>query len=256
MFELAFVFILGAVVGSFLNVCIYRLPAGESVVHPRSRCPACSTPIRVADNIPLVSYLLLRGRCRACGAPFSPRYLLVEALTGGGALAAALAFGFTLYAVVAFAFTAALITVTFIDLDHQIIPDVISLPGIVIGLVLSLWLPTPGWQSAVIGMLAGGGVLWAIAAGYEWLTGREGMGGGDIKLLAMIGAFLGWKAIPVTLLIGSLTGSLVGMGLMLLRGADSRVPIPFGPFLAAGALCALFFGDTLIEWYLTTALGI
>jgi leader peptidase (prepilin peptidase)/N-methyltransferase len=252
---LLFAFAFGAAVGSFLNVCIYRLPAGESVVTPRSRCPACHTPIRAIDNLPIVSYLLLRGQCRDCGGRISARYPLVEALTGLTAVAVVWRWDVTVPGVVAFAFLAALIVVTFIDLDHQIIPDAISLPGIAIGLGVSFLLDPPGPRNAAIGALLGGGVLWVVAASYEWLTGREGMGGGDIKLLAMIGAFLGWKAIPVTLLLASLSGSLVGGAMMLARGADSRVPIPFGPFLAAGAICALFFGDALIDWYLGLAVG-
>jgi leader peptidase (prepilin peptidase)/N-methyltransferase len=249
-------FIFGAAIGSFLNVCIYRLPAGESVVTPRSRCPSCHTPIRSSDNIPIVSYLLLRGRCRGCGVAISARYPFVEALTGVAAIAAVARFDLSPEAVAAFVFLAAMIVVTFIDLDHQIIPDVISLPGIVVGLMVSPLLKTPGFQSAFIGALLGAGVLLAVAFTYEKLTGREGMGGGDVKLLAMIGAFLGWKAVPVTLLLGSLAGSVVGIGLMLGRGTDSRVPIPFGPFLAAGAVCALFFGDALIAWYLGIAVGV
>jgi leader peptidase (prepilin peptidase) / N-methyltransferase len=181
---------------------------------------------------------------------------MVEALTGIAAMVAVWRWGTTIEAAIAFAFVAALIVVTFIDLDHQIIPDVISLPGIVVGLVLSLVRHPPGFESAFIGTLLGGGLLYAVAFTYERITGREGMGGGDIKLLAMIGAFLGWRGIPVTLLLASLSGSIVGVTLMLTRGADSRVPIPFGPFLAAGAVCSLFFGDALIRWYLGLAGGI
>lgn len=197
----------------------------------------------------------MRGRCRRCGARIAARYPFVEALTGLTAVAVLWKWDITLAGAAAFVFLAALIVVTFIDLDHQIIPDVISLPGIVVGLLLSLVLDPPGLRNAALGALLGGGVLYAVATSYEWLTKREGMGGGDVKLLAMIGAFLGWKAIPVTLLLASLSGSLVGVGIMLRRGGDSRVPIPFGPFLAAGAVCALFFGDALIDWYLALAVG-
>ncbi|MBI4517420.1 MAG: prepilin peptidase, partial [Deltaproteobacteria bacterium] len=237
---LAIAFVFGAVIGSFLNVCICRIPAGESVVRPASRCPGCQTPIRPYDNIPILSYLVLRGRCRSCAAPISLRYPFIEALAGVAAAAAVWHRGPTIEAAAAFTFMAALIVVTFVDLDHQIIPDVISLPGIALGLLAALVLSTPGFISAIIGAVLGGGVLFAVAAGYQWFTGREGMGGGDIKLLAMIGAFLGWRAIPVTLLLASLSGSLVGLSLILLRRADARVPIPFGPFLAAGAVCAMF----------------
>lgn len=244
------VFLFGAVVGSFLNVCIYRIPAEESVVAPRSRCGACRTPIRATDNIPIVSYLLLRGRCRACGVAISPRYPFVEALTGAAALATFVVFGPTLQGLILFAFLSALIVVSMIDLDHQIIPNVISVPGILVGFAAALLVGQPSWRASLAGLLLGGGLLWGVSEGYYRLTGREGMGFGDVKLLAMIGAFLGWQAIPVTLLLASLTGTLLGVGVMLARGSDARTPIPFGPFLAAGAVCALFFGDALIHWYL------
>lgn len=244
------VFLFGALIGSFLNVCIYRIPAGESVVRPRSRCGACKTQIRATDNIPILSYVLLRGRCRACGSSISPRYLFVEALTGVAALATFLVYGPTLQALVLFAFLCALIVVSVIDLDHQIIPNVISLPGILVGFGAALLVGQPSWRASLAGLLLGGGLLWLVSESYYRVTGREGMGFGDVKLLAMIGAFLGWQAIPVTLLLASLTGTFIGVGFMVARGSDARTPIPFGPFLAAGAVCALFFGDALIHWYL------
>jgi leader peptidase (prepilin peptidase) / N-methyltransferase len=246
-------FLLGSIVGSFLNVCIFRIPAKQSVVRPRSRCPVCHEPIRPYDNIPIVSYLVLRGRCRQCGARISLRYPFVEALTGLAALAVFALDGLTPELLVHVAFVCALIVVTFIDLDHQIIPDVISLPGIVIGFLASFLPGPPTWQASSVGIVLGGGILWAVAEAYYWLTRREGMGGGDIKLLAMIGAFLGWESILVTIMLASLAGTLVGLTLILLRGRDARTPIPFGPFLAAGAVCALFFGDTLLSWYLQLA---
>jgi len=242
-------FVLGAMIGSFLNVCIHRIPGGESIVFPASHCTSCRAPIRPYDNIPLLSWAVLRARCRACGAPISARYPLVELLTGLSAVASAAAFGWSVQALVAFVFLAALVVVTFIDVDHQIIPDVISLPGIVLGFLASLLPGGPGWQASLIGILLGGGVLWAVAEGYHWLTGREGMGGGDVKLLAMIGAFLGWRAVPITLMIGSLTGTVIGLALIAGQRQDGRTPIPFGPFLALGAACSLFFGDALIDWY-------
>jgi len=247
------IFICGAIVGSFLNVCIWRIPAGKSIVYPPSHCPLCGVAIRVRDNFPLLSYVLLRGRCRACGGTISMRYPLVEMLTG--ALLVLLAYRFGLSPMLAFygVFVAALIVITFIDLDHQIIPDVISLPGIAVGLLCSALGLGPGLVDSGIGVLVGGGLLYAVAEGYYRLTGREGMGGGDIKLLAMIGAFLGWQGVLVTLLLGSLTGSIVGTSLILLQRTDARVPIPFGPFLACGALCALVYGNALIRWYLALA---
>jgi leader peptidase (prepilin peptidase)/N-methyltransferase len=247
-------FVVGAVVGSFLNVCIVRLPAGQSVVYPPSRCPQCGTRIRSWDNIPLVSYLLLRGRCRSCGRRISVRYAVVEALTGIMFVLLQHRLDLLPHLGVAALFVAALIVITFIDIDHQIIPDVISLPGIVVGLVVSALGFGPSLVDSVLGALCGGGILYAVAFGYHALTGREGMGGGDIKLLAMIGAFLGWRGVLVTLVLGSFSGAVVGVTLMLARGADTRLPIPFGPFLALGAVCALFFGDSLIHWYLRLAL--
>jgi leader peptidase (prepilin peptidase)/N-methyltransferase len=261
-----FAFVVGAVIGSFLNVCIHRLPAGESVVYPPSHCPGCGVRIRSRDNIPLLSYVLLRGRCRSCGAPISLRYPVVEALSG--ALLMLLLYRFELSHVgvdgqqlgavlpklgVYAAFVAALIVVSFIDLDHQIIPDVISLPGIVVGLVASVLGQGPPLLDSLLGALVGGGILYAVAVGYHAFTGREGMGGGDIKLLAMIGAFLGWRGVLLSLIIGSFTGAVVGISLILVRRTDSRVPIPFGPFLALGAVCSLAFGDRLITWYLQMA---
>jgi leader peptidase (prepilin peptidase)/N-methyltransferase len=247
-------FVVGAVVGSFLNVCIWRVPAGESVVYPPSHCPGCGTRIRSADNIPLLSYLLLRGRCRTCGVRISPRYPAVEALTGVMFAVLLWEFGPSAVLGVYAGFVAALIVITFIDLDHQIIPDAISLPGIAVGLACAALGYGPPLLDSAIGVGLGGGSLYAIAVGYHALTGREGMGGGDIKLLAMIGAFLGWRGVLVTLVLGSFTGAVVGVTLILARGADARLPIPFGPFLALGAVCALLFGDPLIHWYLHFAL--
>lgn len=244
------VFLFGLCIGSFLNVCIYRVPAGQSIVHPGSTCPGCRQPIRFYDNIPLLSYLLLRGRCRRCGIAIPLRYPLVEALTGFFALITYLTFGPTLTALVHFVFAAALLTVTFIDIDHRIIPDVISLPGIVVFFIASFWLPTVSWLDAALGVLIGGGSLLAIAWGYRLATGKEGMGGGDVKLLAMIGAMIGWQGVLFTIFAASATGTLAGVLHMLqTRSRDLKTAIPFGPFLAIGALVYLFWGDPLIEWY-------
>lgn len=247
---LLFIFFLGCCIGSFLNVCIFRLPQDLSIVAPRSFCPQCRTPVRGYDNIPLLSYLLLRGKCRSCGAKISWRYPLVEALTGAFAVALYLKFGLTFSLFAFFAFTAALLLITFIDLDHRIIPDVISLPGIAVGFGLSFFLPAPSWTDSLIGLLAGGGSLYLVAIGYEALTKREGMGGGDVKLLGMIGAWLGWKAVLFTLFFASLTGTLIGGGAMLIQKQGRHYAIPFGPFLAFAALAYLFFGPQLIDWYL------
>src|SRR6266540_2817918 len=245
-----FVFIFGALVGSFLNVCIYRLPKEESVVFPPSHCPACDYKIPFYDNVPILSYLLLRGKCRSCGTSISPQYPLVEGLNGLLTLFLFMKFGPTLAFFLLFLFCSALVVITFIDLEHQIIPDVISLPGIVVGFVASFFIPQLGWQNSLIGILVGGGSLYLVAYLYQLFTKKEGMGGGDIKLLAMMGAFFGWKAIPFIIFVSSLVGSVIGVTIMLIQKKDSKLAIPFGPFLAFGALLYIFFGRQMIHWYL------
>lgn len=253
------IFLLGAIVGSFLNVCIVRIPKGGSVVRPPSHCPGCKAAIRFYDNIPLLSYIALLGRCRACGEHISPRYFIVELLMASLAVILYYQFSFSLAFLVSFVFVAALIVISFIDLDVRIVPDVISLPGIIAGLLFSVvarygindpfeLIPSP--LNALIGVLVGGGFLLALAWVYEAFTGVEGMGGGDIKLLAMIGAFLGWTSIPFTLLFASLTGSVIGIGFMIAKGVGRRFALPFAPFLCLGALLYLFFGNELIQFYL------
>lgn len=244
------VFILGAIIGSFLNVCIYRIPAGISIVFPASRCPACLTNLRWYHNVPILGFLLLRGRCAFCGVKIPWRYPLVECLNAGLYVLVFSRFGFSAITLVMFLFVAVLVVITFIDLDHQLIPDAISLPGIVVGFGCSFFLPWLSWQDSLFGILLGGGSLFAVAAGYELLTKKEGMGGGDIKLLAMIGAFLGWKAVLPVIFLSSLTGTLIGVPLMLIKGEGGRLAIPFGPFLACAALFYLFYGPALIRWYL------
>jgi len=255
------IFIFGAIVGSFLNVCILRIPEGESVIHPPSHCPNCKAPIAFYDNIPLFSYLILRGRCRACKERISPRYCVVELLTACLAVALFYKFGLGFDFLVLFVFVAGLIVVSCIDFDHWIIPDVISLPGIVLGLSSSIVgyfgaseqfdiIPSP--VSSLIGIMTGGGILWLTAVIYAKVRGREGMGGGDIKLLAMIGAFLGWPSIPVSLLLGCLTGSVFGLVLMVVKrsGFKLDLAIPFGPFLCTGTVLYLFFSNEIIGFYL------
>lgn len=252
------VFVFGAMVGSFLNVCIARLPKGESIVRPPSHCSKCNDPIQLFDNIPIISFLILRGRCRSCRERISPRYVFVEALAGVMAVALYFQFGLSLAFFTAFTLVAALIVISFIDLDVRIVPDVISLPGIAVGVLFSVvakylvgdpseTIPSP--LSALGGVLAGGGFLFAVAWIYERLTGIDGMGGGDIKLLAMIGAFLGWPSIPFTIFLASLTGSVVGLGVMLATGAGRRLALPFAPFLCVGAALHLFFGRELAAFY-------
>ena len=243
------VFCLGACIGSFLNVCISRLPENESIVHPGSRCPFCRSPIRYSDNIPLLSFLWLKGRCRQCSAQISIRYPLIEALTGFMACFAVLKYGPTLPALLYFIFIAALITVTFIDIDHRIIPDEISLGGIPLGLAASFFLPGISLTDAMLGILAGGGILLSVAKGYKLLTGNEGMGGGDIKLLAMIGAFIGWQGVFFTIFSASLIGTMIGLILMAVHGKNLKLAIPFGPFLSIGAIIYIFLGQFIIHWY-------
>lgn len=239
------VFIFGAVVGSFLNVCIYRVPRGESLVLPDSRCPDCREQIAFYDNIPIISYILLKGRCRKCGSKISFRYPVVEALNGLLYLFLYFAFGpgvqFLIYAV----FISSLIVVTFIDLDSQIIPDRITIPGTILGILLASTLLPVGLKDSLTGAILGGGFFYLTA-----VVSRGGMGGGDIKLIAMIGSFLGWKEVLLTIFLGSLSGSIVGIFLMIFKGKGRKHKIPFGPFLALGAILSLFLGKDLIEWYL------
>lgn len=246
----AVAFGLGAVVGSFLNVVIARLPQeGQSIVFPASRCPACATAIRWYDNIPLISFVLLRRRCRACGAPISWRYPTVELAMALLSLALFGRFGLSVAFGIYFLFVAALLAVIFIDTEHQLIPDAISLPGIAIGLCLSLVNPYLGWQDSAIGILAGGGSFYLIALVYYLITRREGMGGGDIKLLAMIGAFQGWQALPFVVFISSLLGTVVGVGAMVKQRKGGRTVIPYGPFLAIASLLYLFFRREILLFF-------
>jgi leader peptidase (prepilin peptidase)/N-methyltransferase len=242
--------IFGAIIGSFLNVCIYRLPKGESIIRPGSHCPHCQTPIKFYDNIPLASYVLLKGKCRQCQTVISLQYPLVEGITALSSFLLFLEFGISWSYLFYFSFVASLIVITVIDLYHQIIPDVISLPGIGVGVFASLILPKMTILNSLLGTLLGGGSLFAVATLYQWLFKREGMGGGDIKLLAMIGAFLGWKAVVLTILSGSLVGSITGIIVMVAKGKDFKYAIPFGPFLSLGAVISLFFGEKIILWYL------
>lgn len=244
------VFILGACIGSFLNVCIYRLPLSKSIVSPGSSCPSCGQPIRFYNNVPILSYLVLLGRCRSCGAKIGLRYPLVEALTGLVALAVWHKFGPTPAALIYFVFIGALIVITFIDLSHCIIPDVITLPGIVVFFCATFFLPAISYKNALAGLLLGGGLLWAIAWGYHLITGKEGMGGGDIKLLAMIGALTGVVGVCFTVFVSSAVGTLAGLITMLFTRQGLKLAIPFGPFLAIGAAGYIFYGPQLISWYI------
>lgn len=245
-----FAFCFGTIVGSFLNVCIHRLPQGKSIILPSSQCPHCKTSIRFYDNVPLVSFIFLRGRCRACHAPISWRYPLVEFLMGLFSIILLWKYGISTLYLIYFAFFASLTLVSFIDLPHRIIPDVISLPGIFVGLVISILHPQMPLKDSLIGVLLGGGSLYVVASVYHLVTQREGMGGGDIKLLAMIGAFIGWKGVLFTILCSSFIGSVVGIALMyIFSRADSKYAVPFGPFLSLGAIIYVLVGESLINWY-------
>lgn len=238
-------FLVGTVVGSFLNVCIHRIPRQESIVSPGSRCPHCGTPVRFFDNVPILSFLILRGRCRQCGAGISRRYPFVEFLNGALYVLLLMKFGFIPAVLLYAAFASALLAITFIDLDHQIIPDAMTLPGMGVGLAASAFFLPVGFRDALLGLLLGGGLFYLVA-----LVSRGGMGGGDIKMIAMIGAFLGWKDVLLVILTASFFGSIVGIALMVLRGKDRKFPVPFGPFLALGGLMALFFDREIIGWYI------
>ena len=242
-----FAFIFGAAVGSFLNVCIFRMPAKTSIIKPLSQCPHCHHPIRFYDNIPLISYIVLRGKCRDCSGKISWRYPLVELITAVLSLLLFLQFGLTLRFLIFFVFTSVLIVIAFIDLDHRIIPDILTLPGIPIFFLLAVFIVKVPWLEALLGILIGGGILFAIAFGYELISKREGMGGGDIKLLAMIGGFLGWKSLLFVLLVSSFLGAIVGVSIMIIKKQDMKYQVPFGPFLSAGAVAYFFWGDVFIR---------
>ena len=245
-----FAFIIGAAVGSFLNVVILRLPAeGESIVFPASRCPKCQQALQWYDNIPIISFLVLKKRCRYCEAPISWQYPLVELTMALLSVALLFKFGLTVALPIYFLFSGALLAVIVIDFYHQIIPDVISLPGIVIGFACSFVNPVVTWQQAGLGLLIGGGALYAVAAGYYLFTKREGMGGGDIKLLAMIGAFLGWQSLPFVIFGSSVLGAIVGLGAMAKQKKGGKTMIPYGPFLSVAALLYMFFREPL-NYYL------
>jgi leader peptidase (prepilin peptidase) / N-methyltransferase len=264
--------VFGLMIGSFLNVVVHRLPKmmerdwalqcaelrGEtpaptepfSLLRPRSRCPHCSRPVGALENVPVLSFLVLRGRCRGCGKPISWRYPVVEALTG-------LLFGFvawklgaTLAGVSAMGFVAAMVALTFIDLDTQLLPDDITLPLLWAGLLLNITGTFTDLPSAVIGAVAGYLTLWSVYWLFKLTTGKEGMGYGDFKLLAAIGAWLGWQMLPLTILLSSFVGALVGIGLIVVARQGRNVPIPFGPYLAVAGIIALFWGKQLTKAYL------
>lgn len=238
----------GLVIGSFLNVVIYRLPKGVSVVWPASACGHCKQTLRWFENIPVVSWVVLGGRCARCKTRISVQYPIVEAVTGVlFALVAAMTPDPVLM-VARLIFVAGLVVLFAIDLEHQILPNVITLPGIVVGFAFALAGP-PGWRDSLLGILLGGGVLYAIAAGYYLLRREEGLGMGDVKMLAAIGAFLGWKAVLLTLVLSSFAGALIGVALIAVQRGTMKYALPFGTFLALGAVAAMLVGQPIIDWY-------
>jgi leader peptidase (prepilin peptidase)/N-methyltransferase len=272
------VLLFGLIVGSFLNVCIARLPREQSIVSPPSHCPRCQTPIRWYDNVPLVSFLALRGKCRKCGLPISWRYPLVELLNGLLFLGCFARFGLTGEGALAMALCSALVVITFIDLDHMIIPHEITKSGMVIGVIVApffmtaleppmafglgrllptahsyfadqLILITTGVVNSLIGMLLGGLPLYLIGTFWEKFFKKEAMGGGDVMFMGMVGSFLGWKGAFLTIMLGALIGSAVGIILIALKRHELGKLIPFGPYLAFGTLCTLFYGADIINWY-------
>ncbi len=248
-------FITGCVFGSFYNVVIHRLPLGESIVSPGSRCPGCGNSIAARDNIPLLSYLLLGGRCRNCGSRISLRYPLVEAASGLLALALFDRYGLSPQLPIEFIFCSLLLIITMIDFDTMLIPDVLSLPGIALGAGLSFFTPRLFWWQSLIGIALGGGVFYLIAAGFSFVRHKEGLGGGDIKLLAMIGAFLGWKGVVFTIMASSVSGIIIAVPLMWRSPKGLGAHLPFGPFLALGAVSYIFWGELFYHWYISTMLG-
>lgn len=263
-----FAFILGAMVGSFSNVCIFRLPMGKSIVQPGSHCFRCGRYIRWFDNIPILSFFFLRGKCRRCGLKFSPRYPLIELLTALLFLWLYFKFGLSPEFFIFAAFSASMVIMSFIDIDHRIIPDEIDLPGILAGIVLSAAYPPlhtrpQPWDSvfshpvmislasSFSGVLIGGGILMGLAVFGRMAFKKEAMGGGDIKLIAMIGAFTGWQFTLFAIFLSAVIGSVIGI-IMKLKTSSSY--IPYGPYLAGGALISMFFGEEMISWYISTLL--
>lgn len=247
---LLFLGLVGLVIGSFLNVCIGRLPAGESVVSPGSRCPSCRKPIAWYDNLPVLSYLILGGRCRNCGARISWRYPLVEMTTGALFVVQGLAWGDDLPMLASrLVFTSMLIVLFGTDIETQRLPNVITLPGIVAGLVFSVFVP-PGLTDCLIGAALGAAILGLIRWGWKRATGVEGMGLGDVKMIAMIGAFLGWRQVWVVLFLSSVVGAVIGIVLTMAGGKTMQSRLPFGTFLALAALIASLVGSELLDWYL------
>jgi len=265
--------VLGAMIGSFLNVVIHRVPLEQSIVLPSSACPNCRTPLRPYDNIPILSFLILRGRCRTCKEPIAIRYPIVEALTAILFVMVTIHDGVSFALPFDFAFVAALVALIFIDSEHMILPNVITYPGIIFALVMRVTVPycvgtshlddlpgliermpsLPIWAvsliGAALGALIGGGSLWLMGFLWEKLRGVEAMGLGDVKMMLMVGAFLGWRLAVLTIFVGVFSGSLAGIAMMVRRGRNLQMMLPFGIFLGAGALSSCLVGRQSVEWY-------
>lgn len=252
--DLVVVLVLGLIIGSFLNVCIHRIPRRLSLVRPGSACPSCGHSVRPYDNVPLVSYLVLRGRCRDCGARISTRYPLIELATGLSFVAVSTVYADPWSRAVGFAFAALMVVVAFVDYDHRIIPNRVVLFGAGLGLLGAPVAP-PGLAGALVGALVGGGTLLAVAFLYRATTGVEGMGAGDVKLMAMVGLFVGWQGALFTIFIGALVGSVFGLGLIVFKGQGRRAAVPFGTFLAPAAVVVWLAGDEALRWYTSILSG-
>jgi leader peptidase (prepilin peptidase)/N-methyltransferase len=244
------IFILGLIVGSFSNVCIYRIPGNESIIYPASHCPKCHSNILPKDNIPLLSYILLKGKCRNCKTKISIQYPVVEFLSGLIYLIIYLLYGLSVQTLIYILLSSALIIIAFIDLNQQIVPDVISLPGIVIGCILSFFVSYISFINSALGVVVGGGIILIIGITGSVIFKKEAMGGGDVKLAAMIGAFLGWRYIIVSLFLGFFLGALTGIILIMTKIKKREDAIPFGPFIVLGSFITLIWGEQIISWYL------
>lgn len=244
------IFILGLIVGSFNNVCIYRIPRNESIIYPASHCPKCRTTIKPIDNIPLLSYILLKGRCRNCGGKISIQYPVVEFVTGIIYISIFLIYGLILKSLIYIILASALVIIAFIDLNEQIVPDVISLPGIGVGLILSFLVPYISFIDSVLGVLVGGGIILIIGLTGSVIFKRDAMGGGDVKLAAMIGAFIGWRYTVISLFLGFFLGALAGIFLVFSKIKSREDMVPFGPFIVLGSLITLLYGERILVWYI------